>query len=233
MVGRPRLSAREDHPELQLCDGVSLFRQWGEQRQCTTVVALGVGHERVGQRVARTLLRLVKRLGTRLERPHCSLAPGERGQQYPSVDVGDHFAPPSVAFRDIRLTFRELCEIYHAAGDGKTNDMSWTFCTGSFPTAWWIWKTSTLPLSTERASACAIGAAKNVSFTTAQTRMNATAITCLARMTAPWICKSYEHGSAGIRDANPVPESAATLPPSREIELLVGAPTERFMPRLQ
>src|SRR6476646_9821179 len=47
---------------------------------------------------------------------------------------------------DIELTFRKPCGIYHAAGDGKTNDMSWTFCTGSFPTAWWIWKTSTLPL---------------------------------------------------------------------------------------
>ena len=32
--------------------------------------------------------------------------------------------------------------------------MSWTFCTGSFPTVWWIWKTSTLPLAMERASAC-------------------------------------------------------------------------------
>jgi hypothetical protein len=52
-------------------------------------------------------------------------------------------------------------------------------------------------------------------------------------MTAPWICKSYEQGSAGIRDANPVPESAATLPSSKEIELLVGTLTERFMSRFQ
>src|SRR6476660_3607269 len=133
----------------------------------------------------------------RLERSHCRLAPGERGQQYPSVDVGDHFAPPSIAFMDIGLRFRKRCGIYHDAGDGKTKDISCTFCGGSFPTARWIWKTSTLPLSMERASACTIGAAKNVSFTTTATRMNATAITCLARMTAPWICKSYEQGSAG------------------------------------
>jgi hypothetical protein len=182
MVGRPRLSAREDHPELQLRDGVSLFRQWGEQRQCTSVVALGVGHQRVGQHVGRTLLypvkRLdpVKRLGMRLERSRCSLAPGERGQQDPSVDVGDHFAPPCVAFRDIGLTF----------GNGAG---------------------SITPPVTERRTTCRGRHAPEVS--------------------------RRPGGSGGIRDANSVPESAATLPSSEEIELSVGTATEWFMPRLQ
>src|SRR5262245_54782765 len=90
MVGRIYLSPGKDNPKLQLCDAVSLFRQWSKQLQRTNIVSLRVAHERIRQRVGRTLLYLIKRLSSRHERTGCSCMPNEYDQRYPPIDVSAH-----------------------------------------------------------------------------------------------------------------------------------------------